>query len=278
MTAAITLDNDIIIKKQSRFGKALNDIVSGILMWRIWLMLGYQDIRLRYRRSSLGPFWITLSMAVTIYTLGILYSHLWKTSYKEYMLYFAAGLLIWSLIVSVVNESANVFNDAKGYLLQMHIPFTVFVLRLLVRNFIVFLHNLLAIVPLLIYFHSDLSWRALLAIPNTIFVLFPLYFVSMILAIIGLRFRDIGQLVTSLMNLAFFATPIMWLSSNLPQKMQIIVELNPFAQLIELIRAPLLGQLPSEEAYLFTGVITLFCFMAMVFFLTRYRHRIVFWL
>ena len=139
-------------------------------MWRIWLMLGWQDIRLRYRRSNLGPFWITLTMAITIYSLGFLYSHLWKTSLHDFTFYYACGLLSWTLIVSIVTESSNIFLDSKSYLLQIQLPFSVFVMRLLVRNFIVFLHNCLAIVPILIYYHSMLNWHTLLVFPILVFI------------------------------------------------------------------------------------------------------------
>ncbi|MCX7124795.1 MAG: ABC transporter permease [Gammaproteobacteria bacterium] len=264
--------------KKQRIYKAAEDVFLGIFSWRIWLMLGWQDIRLRYRRSSLGPFWITLSMSITIYSLGILYSHLWKTTLPEYMLYLASGLLAWALISSVVNESASIFLEAKGYLLQIHIPFSVFIMRLLVRNFIIFLHNIVAVVPLLIYYHLLFNWHLLILIPSLILILMPLFVISMLLAMINLRFRDIAQLVTSLMNLAFFATPVMWVASNLPEKYRGVIHWNPFAQFVEIIRAPLMGQLPSEHSVLMMVSIFVIGTIFLVWCLSKYRHRIVFWL
>ena len=240
-------------------------------------MLGWQDIRLRYRRSNLGPFWITLSMSVTIYSLGVLYSHLWKTTVPDYMLYLASGLLAWALISSIVNESATVFLEARGYLLQMHMPFSIFVMRLLVRNFIIFFHNILAVFPLLIYYHL-ITWHLLLLIPCLIIILMPMFVVSMTLGMINLRFRDIGQLVTSLMSLAMFLTPVMWVAANIPEKYQFIIRWNPFAQLVDLVRAPLMGECPTAHTIKIVLLIFVIGLFFMIRFLSKYRHRIVFWL
>ncbi len=275
----ITITNiDAAAVNDGRLYKAVLDVLLGLGSWRIWLLLGWQDIRLRYRRSNLGPFWITLSMALTVYTLGILYSHLWRTTYHEYMLYFACGMLTWALISSIVNESANIFMEAKSYLLQIQIPLSVFVMRLLVRNVIVFLHNILAVVPLLIYFHADLNWHTLLVIPCLLLLLLPAFVFGFFLAIVGLRYRDIGQLITSLMNLAFFVTPIMWMPTSLSAHYQFFIKLNPFAQLVELIRAPLMGQVPSEWAFFTVLLLLLAGSGALLWCLKNYRHRIVFWL
>lgn len=261
-----------------QLSKAIKDILLGIGLWRIWLMLGWQDIRLRYRRSHIGPFWITFSMALTVYTLSILYSHLWKISYHEYMLYFACGLLAWTLVVTIVNESTNAFADAKGYLLQIQIPFSVFIMRMLVRNFIVFLHNFLAIIPLLIFYHTELNWHTLLIFPIIFLIFLPAFTFSMLLGMIGLRYRDIGQFVTNIMNLIFFFTPIMWLPTNLPQQLHFIIYYNPIAQLIELIRAPLMGQLPSTHAVTTMILLFLGSLVLMLWCFSKVRHRIVFWL
>jgi ABC-type polysaccharide/polyol phosphate export permease len=263
---------------QLRRRKAIQDIITGITSWRLWMMLGWQDIKLRYRRSSLGPFWITASMAVTIYSLGILYSHLWKIAHADYMLYFACGLLVWTLMVTVVNESANIFLESRGYLLQIQIPITVFIMRLLFRNCIIFFHNILAVIPILIFYHSLINWRTLLVFPMFFILLMSLFSFSMLLSILGLRFRDIGQLVISLMSLMFFLTPIMWVPSNLPEKYQFVVKYNPFAQLVDLIRAPLMGQLPSLYSLGYVLVMFILGMLFMVYCLSKFRHRIVFWL
>ena len=76
------------------------DLLAGIRAWRLWTMLGWNDIRQRYRRSVLGPFWITISMAVFITLLGVIYSHIFKIELKTYLPYLSLGYIIWGFIAT----------------------------------------------------------------------------------------------------------------------------------------------------------------------------------
>src|SRR5438477_7497650 len=107
-----------INKPHSPINLAISDIKDGLRGWRIWLLLSWQDIRLRYRRSSLGPFWITLSMAISIYTMGFLYGHLFKADLRNYYPFLAAGMLTWNLIYILIVDGTNAFIEAEDYLKQ----------------------------------------------------------------------------------------------------------------------------------------------------------------
>src|SRR3990167_7170629 len=80
----ISEQTDITFPEVTQRQLAQEDITDGCKKWRIWLMLAYQDIKLRYRRSVLGPFWITMSMAITVYSMGYLYGHLFHIPIQEY--------------------------------------------------------------------------------------------------------------------------------------------------------------------------------------------------
>src|SRR5437867_3632294 len=80
---------------------AFNDIKDGIRSWRVWLLLAYHDIKVRYLRSILGPFWITISMGITVYSMGYLYAHLFHTDMQYYYPYLVASMLTWTLISSL---------------------------------------------------------------------------------------------------------------------------------------------------------------------------------
>jgi lipopolysaccharide transport system permease protein len=264
--------------KKVRFRLALQDILAGIKSWRIWLLLGWQDIRLRYRRSQLGPFWLTLSMGITIYSMGFLYGHLFKMDLNTYFPFLASGLLIWTLILNTVNDSTNCFIDASSYLRQMKMPYIIFVLRVVTRNFVIFCHNIIAIIPILIFCHIKFGWW-LFAVPfGLLIILVNGMIYGVILAMLGARFRDIAQIIMSLMQVVFFVTPVMWMARVLPPQYQFIVKFNPFAQYIDLVRAPLLGNWPSFYSYVVTVGLTIIGLILMLFIYYRGRHRIVYWL
>jgi lipopolysaccharide transport system permease protein len=236
----------------------LQDAKEGLHNWRIWLLLSWQDIRLRYRRSQLGPFWLTISMALTIYMMGFLYSHLLHLSTQDYFPFLAAGLLVWHFIALMIGDGINIFVQAEHFIKQVRLPYSVYVLRVLMRTFIIFLHNIVVLIPLYFFFHIQLNYTFLLIIPGIILLLLNAYFYGFILALIGARYRDLAQLITSVIQIIFFVTPIMWNPVTLPEKYQIYIKLNPAAQLIEVLRAPLISTLPNFYSLTFVLGMTLF--------------------
>ncbi len=254
------------------------DLLEGCKAWRVWLLLAWQDIRLRYRRSTLGPFWITLSMAITIYSMGLLYSKLFKMDLNQYYPFLATGMLSWNLISSLLSDAPTIFVDAESFIKQIKQPYCSFIFRAVARNLIIFAHNTLVLVPIMIFFHMPFHYVSLLFGLSLLLIVLNASGYGMLLAILGTRFRDIAQLVTSLLQVIFFLTPIMWSSKVLSQKYQFVVELNPFAHMLNLIRDPLLGIVPPLYSWLVILGITAFGLLAAFIVFARYRARIAYWL
>ena len=105
--AALDFDDKTYRKRQQQ--KALQDLLKGLSLWRIWVMMAWQDIYLRYRRSVIGPFWITLSMAITVYSMGFLYAHLWHVELKDYFPFLVTGMLSWALLAMLITEGTDVY-------------------------------------------------------------------------------------------------------------------------------------------------------------------------
>ncbi|CAM4411200.1 MAG: hypothetical protein LEGION0398_MBIBDBAK_01254 [Legionellaceae bacterium] len=262
----------------NRYVNVLSDFVKAIHHWRIWVLLGWQDIQLRYRRSMIGPFWITLSIIITIYSMGFLYGHLFKMDLKTYFPYLAAGFISWVLISSLIIDGTDVFIMSDTYIKQINLPLFCFVFRAIFRNIIIFLHNILAFIPLIFIYHVPINSKLLLIIPGLILIAINAASYCTILAIIGARFRDIAQIIASLVQVIFFVTPIMWTPQLLPEKYQFVVKYNPLAQFIELIRKPLLGQIVTLNTLIVTCALTLVGLVLMILLFARCRSRVVYWL
>jgi lipopolysaccharide transport system permease protein len=259
---------------------AWEDILDGCKQWRIWLMLAYQDIKLRYRRSVLGPFWITISMAVTVYSMGFLYSHLFHIELSQYYPFVVASMLAWSLVSSIIIEMTDGFTASESIIKQIKLPYTLYIHRIATRNLIIFFHNMLVIVPILIIFHDSvkINFNTLAIIPGLALSYINAIIYGMLLALICARFRDMAQIIKSLVQVIFFLTPVMWDLNILPESKRIFIKINPFYSFIEIIRAPLLGKLPTLfnlGSILFVTIIGLFICLRMF---TPYRSRIVYWL
>lgn len=253
------------------------DLYEGLLQWPLWSMLGWSDIRQRYRRSTLGPFWITLSTAVFVAVLGVIYGRLLKMDIATFLPYFAVGFVIWSFMSSSTIDCCSAFLESDRIIKQIRRPFSVYVLRVVWRNFAIFLHTAIIFLPLLIFFHVDTGFAALLAIPGFALVLANQVWFGLILAMLNSRFRDVLQMVTTLTQILIFATPIMYPVEALGDA-AILAYINPVFHFIEIVRAPLLGKLPMLASWLVAfGTIAL-GFAAALLLFRRVSRRIVYWL
>lgn len=277
--AAITADS-IPFPPISQNRLAWIDFKEGLASWRIWLMLAYQDIKLRYRRSVLGPFWLTISMGITVYAMGYLYAHLFHADLETYYPFLVAGFLGWSLISSIVLDLTDGFSGSDNYIKQVKLPYSLYIHRLTARNIIIFFHNILVIVPILAIYHTHakVNLHTLLLIPGLCVIYINGVTFGLILAMIGARFRDVTQIIKSLVQVVFFVTPVMWGPEVLGPKGQIIIDLNPFYAFIELIRAPLLGNVPTVKNLTVVAIATSFGLLFSYWIFSRYRARIVYWL
>jgi ABC-type polysaccharide/polyol phosphate export permease len=261
-------------RKSEGFGA---DFVYGLLAWRLWTMLGWNDIRLRYRRSVIGPFWMTLSMAVFIVTLGLLYSEIFHMEVRTYLPYIAVGLITWGFVSTSINECCSCFFENESVIRQVRVPFSAFVLRTIWRNFIVLLHTIVLIIPIWIFFGLKPPLTVLFILPGFLLVYANQMWMGMVAAVLSTRFRDVPLIIQTALQIVIFATPIMWPVSSLG-KHSIIAYVNPFYHLIELVRAPLLGEVPSPLSWIVAILMALLGTCLAMALLVRASRRIVYWL
>lgn len=266
--------------KKSNASLALQDFKEGLVKWRIWGMLAYHDIRLKYRRSILGPLWLTLSMAITVYFMGFLYGNLFKIEINDYFPYLVAGMLAWSLISSNLNELTDTFTYYESLLKEIKLPYTLHIYRIILRNIFVFFHNIIVMIPVYFFLHktASINLNTLYIFPALlIFSIFSV-FLGLLLAMIAARYRDISQLIKNLIQVIFFITPVMWKPEVLSANKIIIVWGNPIYPFLELIRAPILGKSPPPIMFALSIIITAIILVCTITVFTRYRSRIIYWL
>lgn len=257
---------------------ALVDMRRGLLNWRMWVLLGMNDIRQRYRRSRLGQFWITLAMAVQIISLGILYSFLFKQPLAKYLPYLGTSFVVWGLISAIVLESCGVFISAEGYIRQVPMPKSVLVHRMLFRNGVIFLHNLVLLPPLFLIYDVPVGWVTLLVFPALFVLILNGIWAALLLGTICARFRDMPQIIANIVQIVFYLTPVMWRPSQLPVQLNAFTNYNPFQAFLDIVRAPLLGEVPPALSWMVAGGITVAGFIVAMLFFSRFRARIVYWL
>ncbi|HDR8973930.1 ABC transporter permease [Burkholderia vietnamiensis] len=262
---------------ESRTKLAVLDVVDGINAHPIWTTLAWQDIRQRYRRSVLGPFWITLTMVVTIAGMGPLYGALLNISTVEFVPYLALGIIVWGLISSLILDACNAFIGSDSIVRSVRLPLSLHVFRSVYRNILFFAHNILAFVPVMLYAKIVPNVQWLMVIPGLLIIVAASVPLSILLGIFCARFRDMQPIVGSIVQLAFFLTPIFWKPSALGHRAY-VAHYNPLYMFLELVRGPLYGPLPDVSVYIGAGITTVILYALAIPLFIRFRSRIAFWI
>jgi lipopolysaccharide transport system permease protein len=262
---------------KTRFG-GLREVGAALSQPHLWALLAWYDIRQRYRRSVLGPFWVTISTGIMIGTMGVLWSVLFKNDVRKYLPFFAVGNIVWTFYSSQINEACIAFTQFEGTIKQIRFPMGVYLLRILTRNLIILGHNCVIIALVFVVLRVPLNWQAFLALPGLILGSVAMLAISMIVSVFCTRFRDMPMIIQNLTMVSFYITPIIWRPESLGPKHQWIADYNPFAHLVELVRAPLIdGRLPLISWYWSLGTTALLLVLGIAL-QARFRDRIAYWL
>ena len=262
-----------------RFGLVWSDLQEGAKLYRLVWTLAFSDIKLRYRGSLIGPFWLTLSTAIQIGAMAFLYADLFNTDIHTYIPFLAVSLVLWGYLSSLTSDGCTCFSAYDTLIKGTRMPFIVHVVRSVIRNTIILLHNAVVIVAVFVLMGKPLTFYSLAAIPGFLLWLIDGVAISFLLGTICARFRDIPQIVAAIMQVAFFMTPIMWQATTLRghSGTESVVLYNPFVYILDVVRNPLLNEPLSAlfvmKALVISGVLVL---VSLVSF-ARFRGRISFW-
>ncbi len=256
---------------------AWQDLREGIAMNRLAMTLGWLDIKLRYRGSVLGPFWLTLSTGVMVLAMSVLYSQLFRMNLHDYMPFLALSLVLWNAISGIISDACVCFTAAEGTIRAMRMPFTVYAERVLVSNALVLAHNVVVIICVMAYFDVWPGVAGLACLPGIALWVVDGMAACFLLGAICARFRDIPPIVGSIMQIAFFLTPIIWREDLIGPLARHLLVLNPFYMLLAVVREPLLNHVPAWPIWVAAvGWSAVLCGASWLLF-ARARGRLAFW-
>lgn len=252
-------------------------MIKALYRYELWGLLAWAEIRQRYRRSTLGPFWLTISMAVTVGGMGPLYGKLFNHDISSYIAFLAVGMVTWALINGIVTETCLGFIASEGFIKEFNLPLPVYILRVVWRNMIVFAHNAIVVILVLIFFTPQLGW-SLILLPVALFAIaFNGLWLGLLLGVFCTRFRDIHLVIGSVLQIGFFLSPIMWRPEMLGNKAWLL-NFNPIYFFVESVRAPILGAPINPSVWLNLGITTCIITLVSLVFYGRFRYRVAYWL
>jgi lipopolysaccharide transport system permease protein len=262
----------------SQWQLLLKDLRESVTLWRLWTHLGWEDVAKQYRRSFLGPVWISLNTAFFTITFGLIGAQLFKMPVEEYLPYFCVGQILFTYLTGQLVEGCQTFAAADAFLKQTPYPKFAFALRVVWRNLIMLAHN----VPIIL---GVLAWSGQLGgIRPLGFGLALLAIVasaSLVVALLGAisaRFRDVPMIIASLMQISFFVTPVMWRTTQLTERAQLVVFFNPLAAYLDILRAPLLGVDTARSSWATVGIAMVVLLLLFCTVFQAARRRIVYWI
>jgi ABC-type polysaccharide/polyol phosphate export permease len=279
MTIVSTPIGDLSRAETETSVTAMRDLLNGLSRRELWGRLGWLDVRRRYRRTAIGPFWTSITLAVYVVAVGTVGAAIWHQNIYDYLPYLVSGMVTWTLVSSIITESCGMFIAGHALFRNIRFEYSVLAYALVWRNLLVFLHNLIVYFAIvLILKPSVLGFTALLAIPGLALVLVNGVWVALLCGMLCLRFRDVPPLIGSIIQIAMLITPLFWPADTLVGlKRFVFVELNPLYHVLDVVRAPMMGEVPQLSSYSFMIGMTIGGWWLTYEMFTRFRKRIAYW-
>ena len=185
------------------------------LRWGLALSLARQDIRDRFTRTVLGPFWIVISNAALVGGIAVVFGGLFNAPIADYVTYVALGIATWTYISTVMTGSSKYFESGKNILFTYDLPWSMQITRRVLVEAMVFGIHLLVAIPIVLYTQTDLGLVSLFSIIGVFINLVFGYGIALIIASFGVRYSDLGHALESIMLFLFLFTPVFWLETDL---------------------------------------------------------------
>jgi lipopolysaccharide transport system permease protein len=261
----------------ARWRLALADVRGAWAYRRLAVALAWIDIKLRYRGSVLGPFWLTLSTALMVAAMGAIYATLFRMTLRTYLPFLTLSLVLWNFLSTLVGEACTSYTAVEFTIRAQRLPFIVHALRVVLRNLLVLAHNVVVILAVYLIFRIWPGWTGLLVLPGLLLWAIDALAITLLLGALCARFRDIPPIVGSLMQMAFFVTPVIWRPELVGPARAWLLPFNPFFSLLDVVRGPLLGEAPGSAIWASAVIASLLLALLGGWLFARTRARIAFW-
>jgi ABC-type polysaccharide/polyol phosphate export permease len=255
----------------------LLDVTDGLKAWRSWTYLALQTIKSQYRRTVLGPWWLTLQTAAYVIGLGVIFSHILNTSLKGFLPYVAVGFIGYTFLTGLARAGSASFVAAAGAIQSARQPLSTYVFRDAMVQVVQLAHNLLIFVVFLAMGLVPVTVKCLLALPVILLIVVNGCLMALWLGPAVARFRDIDPFVAAVLQMLVFFTPVFYRPADLGDR-DVLVHWNPLTYLLESLRDPLINAPLDAKNYVVFAGITVFNLIVGLLVFSRSRSRIAYWI
>lgn len=254
------------------------DLKNSISFWRIWLVATVYRIVLTYRRTYLGTTWLLIGITLVVLVKSLLFAGILDAPSERIIPNLAIGMAMWRLVAGIINSSANAITANKASFEQGYFPLFVPVMERIVHNGFAFLHSIVPMIVISLYFVFPNFPDLLLIVPAIVLIIVAALPIGFVLSVVCTRYRDVGNLVSAIMGVAFFLTPVIWIPEMAQGAHEWFLWLNPLYHFIEIIRDPLIGQPVEMLNWLVAFGISVVSWLIAYGVFRLYGRRILIWL
>ena len=240
------------------------------------------DLRKRYRRSIIGMGWSLLQPIAMMIVLCVVFSQLLHQNIRGFAPFLLSGLTFWGFVSAVVMEGCQCFLQGESYIRQQPAPLAIYALRSTLGAAFHFVVGFAIVLAFVWWLNGFGNLPVLLIlVPYIILIFIVGWAVAVCMGLANVMFQDSQHLIQIAMQIAFYATPIIYPPEMLMGRRFVswLIRVNPLAAFLELIRAPLLqGRLPSTWAVGMASLTTVVVVALAILALKRFEKRLIFYL
>ncbi len=238
--------------------------------------LAWFDVKIRYARSILGPFWITLSMIILIAGLSFVFVSLFAVPIEKTMPWVTLGIVIWNYISTYLDEASTLFID--GRILNMRISPMKLIIINIFKHLIILAHNSVVIVAVIFLFDLKITVNYFYLLFAFIIIITNSISFGVLFGFLCCRYRDFILIIRNLIYLLFLMTPIFWMPDVLKGNRMILADINIVYQIIQSVRDPILGNPLSSYTITYLSTFTILITFLAILIYKRFHRKLVFWI
>ena len=244
-----------------------------------WAYASWLDVSTRHRRTALGFLWFIAPTAMFLLVLGNVYSHLMGYPASKYLPYLGVGYVTWRFMLQIVNDSIGTFQTHKAFIMDGHTRLTDFVLRSFSKALYQLLFGMIVVVGVLLWSSDVQVYRILTLLVTIPALMINMGWLAVCLSLVGARYRESHEIMGTVLMVGFLVTPVLWTVERFPPDTArgLLVRINPAFHLIDLVRAPVLGQVPETASFVYAGVMAAVGWLLAALLYKRYARYVPVW-
>lgn len=217
-----------------------------------------KEIRGKYKGSFLGVLWSFINPLLMVLVYALVFPYIMRTNVDNYLIFLIVAIIPWNFFTTVINSGCNCIWINGGIIKKVYFPREILPISVVSAGLVNFLISCIIILIFLLFggigFSFQLLWLPLIAIIQCFFSLGLLF----ILSAVNVYVRDIEYLVAFLINLLFYATPILYTADMFPTSVRWVLYLNPLSHLIDAYRNIFYYQtMPNIPSLVYIGVLAI---------------------